>query len=266
MYESDTPSFSVLDLILTSYPFWLGIVLQIVCIVHAVRTGRPFYWFFIIFFFNLIGCAVYFFLEILPDLKRGDFSFGGTKFRRFRKPSGREIKRLEQTAEYAATVQNRMLVADAYLQVGRFQEAYTIYDNCLGGAYRDDPALLWGIAQSAIPLARPEEAIKALDCLDSQRWSNYHKERTLLRARALQALGKLAESRTLYESILHGFSGEEARCHYALLLKESGQIEMARTVFQQIVDDTRRIGGSYKLREKPWMVIAKRELATLAKS
>jgi hypothetical protein len=44
--------------------------LQLLCLAHVVRTGRPCQWFFIIMALPLAGCLVYFFVEILPDLSR----------------------------------------------------------------------------------------------------------------------------------------------------------------------------------------------------
>ena len=47
----------------------LSAILQIACIVHAVRTGRVQYWPILILIGSLLGCLAYFLVEILPELR-----------------------------------------------------------------------------------------------------------------------------------------------------------------------------------------------------
>ena len=46
--------------------FLYGIVFQVLCAVHCVKTGRQNYWLWIILMFSLVGCLVYFIVEMLP--------------------------------------------------------------------------------------------------------------------------------------------------------------------------------------------------------
>ena len=46
------------------------IVLQIALAVHAVRTGRPFIWVFLILIFPLMGSLIYIIVELIPELER----------------------------------------------------------------------------------------------------------------------------------------------------------------------------------------------------
>ena len=48
----------------------LAVVVQIVCLVHVFKTGRPYWWFWVILLGSVVGCTVYFIVEILPDLRR----------------------------------------------------------------------------------------------------------------------------------------------------------------------------------------------------
>ena len=43
--------------------------LQLLCLAHVMRTGRPGQWVFIIMGLPLAGCLAYLFMEILPDLR-----------------------------------------------------------------------------------------------------------------------------------------------------------------------------------------------------
>src|SRR6185437_9919595 len=46
----------------------LSLLAQIGCAVHVVRTGRNYYWIYIVVFVPVVGMAAYFLAEILPDL------------------------------------------------------------------------------------------------------------------------------------------------------------------------------------------------------
>ena len=46
----------------------LSAILQIGCVVHVVRTGRPMYWIFLLFIGSYIAIAAYLIAEVLPGL------------------------------------------------------------------------------------------------------------------------------------------------------------------------------------------------------
>ena len=49
----------------------VSIVVQILLIVHVLRTGRPFFWIFVLIFLPGIGALIYVAVEILPELLGG---------------------------------------------------------------------------------------------------------------------------------------------------------------------------------------------------
>ncbi len=249
-----------------AFSFWAYVLMfpfQIFSIIHVVRGGRNYFWIWPLLAFPMITVPIYFYLEIWPDIKRGEFSLFGHRVNR--KPSAREIRKMEEAVEDSYTVQNRITLADAYLATNKAEKAYTLYLDCLGGPYRDDPVLLWGVAQSAFELGKLTETEEALGKLDALHWGDYRDLRKLLTARLHESKGNHAEALKLYEALEARFSGQEARCRFAMLLAKTGQKEKARALFQQILKDTRKQSGSYKVREKRWYKIAKRELAALEK-
>ncbi len=71
---------------------------QVFFAVHAIRTGRPYYWIFIIIFFPGIGSLIYFFAEFLSDIQ------GNRKIKNLKSGivntvnSGKKLKLLEDQA------------------------------------------------------------------------------------------------------------------------------------------------------------------------
>ena len=44
--------------------YYLILLFQGICIYHAFRNHKPYYWFFLIFFLPVIGCLIYIFTQI----------------------------------------------------------------------------------------------------------------------------------------------------------------------------------------------------------
>ena len=51
--------------------YGLILLLQIACLIHAGRTGRPYFWFMIILFVPGLGILAYLAVEVIPGLLRG---------------------------------------------------------------------------------------------------------------------------------------------------------------------------------------------------
>jgi len=46
----------------------LTLAAQVLCAIHVVRTGRPYWWLFLIVMVPAVGVIVYFVAELLPGL------------------------------------------------------------------------------------------------------------------------------------------------------------------------------------------------------
>src|SRR5213082_733021 len=79
---------------------WL---LQLALIVHVYRTGRPFWWIYVLFIAPAIGGLAYLFLELLPDWNANR---GG-----FWTPRALKIKRLRQELDESDVVKTRLTLA-----------------------------------------------------------------------------------------------------------------------------------------------------------
>src|SRR2546422_11026292 len=51
------------------FPWYLGVLFQVLMMVHFIRRRPEGYWFFVILFLGPLGAAAYFFIEVLPDLR-----------------------------------------------------------------------------------------------------------------------------------------------------------------------------------------------------
>src|SRR5260370_15480510 len=98
-------------------------VLQILCVVHAFKTGRDRMWIYILLFLPGIGLLAYGLVEILPGLVRSRTAQGLQRqaIRQFN--PGRELRRRYAALEEADTIDNRRLLAEELVAAGRNADA-----------------------------------------------------------------------------------------------------------------------------------------------
>lgn len=234
-------------------------LLQIVCVVHVVRTGRSFLWIYVLLFLPGLGVAAYVAVEILPGLFRsrtarnlGSSAVGALD-------PGRELRQRRQALEEADTVDNRRLLAEALLATGQFDEAMGLYQGILTGIHADDPGMLLGMARAAYGLGQHELTLGTLQKLGETNPRYQPVEAQLLRAMALEVLGRDDEAAADYAQLVTHAPGEEVRCRYAMLLQRHGDMTNAKALFDEILARSRRSPRHYRRHEQEWIDIARRE-------
>ena len=236
----------------------LEVALQIACLIQIIQTGRSWLWLTVVIMLPGIGMIAYFIAEILPGLS------GGYRTRRFATAAlgqldrGRGIRHRLQALDMADTIENRRRLAEEYVELGRFADALPLYESALTGLHADDPALLLGLARTSFALGDAQRALDALDHLRQANPDFQSMEGHLLYAKSLEAAGRQEEALEEYAALIDYATGEEARCRYAMLLRERGEIERARKLFAEILARARRGTGRYRQTEREWIDLARR--------
>ena len=245
-----------------SVPGLLVLAAQIGCIVHVLRNGRNTMWIMLILFAPGIGSAVYFVIEVWPDLRAG--RRGGLNLKMPETSAG-AIKRLQEELEFSNTVKKRVELAQALASARRYDEATETLAVSLRGVFRDDPVLTLELAEVHFLAGRHAETLTALETLDRLKSKDGRQQRLLLAARALQALGRAGEARERFETALEQASGEEPRCRLAQFLVAQGELDSARTLFEELLKNAKHGGGMYRRLNREWIALAKEGLAGLPK-
>src|SRR5579864_6850580 len=240
-------------------PYLLIPLLQILCVVHVVRTGRNYMWIYLLLFLPGLGTIAYAIVEILPGW------FGSRTARGLQSAAvstldpGRDIRRRRQALEEADTVDNRRLLAESLVAAGQYQEAIELYQKSLTGIHADDPGMLLGMARAAYGLGQYDAALTAVRHLGETNPHYQPTEAQLMHARALEALGRDDEAAHEYAELVTHAPGEEVRCRYALLLQRRGNPDAAKALFTDILTRSRRAPSHYRRRERQWIEVAQRE-------
>jgi len=238
----------------------LSLLMQIYFAVHAIRNGKDRYWIYIIIFFPGLGCLIYFFAEILPDLRHS------TGFRKLRSEVGKridpekEIRRLEDQLELTDSVKTRLAMAQGYVNAGMFDKAVSMYESCLSGIYRDDPLAVEGICCGYFFQGSFAKAKEWLLHLREVRGGKKGDEFDLLFARCCEEMGDTEAALEEYAFLEKAFAGEEARCRYGMLLKKIGRLAEAHALFQKTVKNVKLSAAFHQKNQKQWADIARREI------
>ncbi len=239
----------------------LLLVAQVLCAVHAGRTGRPYYWIMLILFVPMIGMIAYFLVEILPDMSRGRAARSAASgiIKIFDPERG--YREAFRQVQIASTIENRAILAEQCLRSGRADEAAGLYRELLSGPHATDPALMLGLARACFDRQDYAEAQTMLERLRAANPGYRSAEGHLLYARCLEMQGNSDAALYEYEALAAYYPGQEARSRYALLLKETGRKDEAKRLFQEIRQAVELMPKHARRMQKEWYDFAKRHLA-----
>jgi hypothetical protein len=238
----------------------LAFGLQLLCLAHVIRTGRPCQWLFIILALPLAGCLVYFFVEILPDLTRSRPARQAVRDIGAAIDPERDLRELAQRVAEADTVENRTALANECLRRGRPTDARRLFQSCLSGPHATDHTLMLGLARAQFALEEYAGACETLDRLRAAHPALSCPEGHLLYARSKEHQGQVEQALVEYAALVEYHPGEEARCRLALLLQKTGRVAEARALFEEVVRSVERASKIYRRSERDWYEVARRNL------
>jgi hypothetical protein len=240
-----------------------SLALQFVCLVHMVRSGRPYWWIWVIMIGSYLGVAVYIFTQMLPDLRNDPRSRRLARQVVHTIDPERQRRRIAQELEAADTVDNRRRLAEESMRLGDYANAAQLYGSVLKGLYATDPLFMLGLAQAQAGMREYALARDTLDGLIKANPDFRSADGHFLYARCLEELGDTTRALEEYEALSTSYPGEEARLRYGLLLKKLERYADSRRVFNDMLKRAKVAPGYYRRKEKAHLEAAKRELAAL---
>ena len=181
--------------------FGLSIILQFICLVHVVRSGRPYWWIWIILMGSYLGVAVYAFTQILPDLQNDPRARGAARGLAKKLDPQKDLRRLRDELARADTVKNRLQLGAEFLDLGEPAEAETVFRDCLKGMYATDPDILLALAKAQFVQDKIADAHATLGTLIAANPDFKSADGHLLYARTLEGLERPAEALAEYDEI-----------------------------------------------------------------
>lgn len=242
----------------------IAILIQFCFAFHVLKTGRPYWWIFIIMSFPVMGCVIYYFVEIFPGSREHRKAHkAARKIAKALQPDA-DLKRRAEELEICGSVDNKMSLAEECINHQMYADAEKLYESCLSGAFESDGAILFGLARAAVENQSWTKATDAIARLKSAAPKYHPLDVRLLEARVQEGLDQRDAALSIYQELVPVFVGLEARYRYAALLSRIGQHEPALEVLNEIVKNSRRFASSLE-DEQYWASAARQAVAAFGR-
>lgn len=207
-----------------------GFIPQLLCIIHAYRTGRR-EWIFPLVLFSILGVVVYFLMELLPEIQHGDFA-KNVQLVFF---PNRKIREMQRQFHISDTITNRLNLAEAYAEQKKYDKAIELAKSCADDPYINHVGVYLKLARLYF---FSEQYEKSLDLFRKAKALNYDRidwpEDEIAIARALDYLGQKQEAEAHYQHIIRVHHSMQAMYYYGKMLREEGRGEEAMALFRKV--------------------------------
>jgi hypothetical protein len=245
-------------------PILGGIVLliQLCFAYHALKTGRPYWWLFVIMAFPVVGCILYYFIEVFPTSRESrDAAKAVRAISRALDPD-KELRARVADLEACGSVENRVLLARECMEHKMYEEAAALYRSCLTGVHEQDPDIRYGLATALLSNGAFDEALAVAQRLRSTHPSFRAPDVGLVYARALEGRERFEEAQAEFKILADTYPGEEGRWRYGALLMRLGRHQDAQEVFKRMLRNAERLPSHYRDAQREWLTLARQNVRT----
>jgi hypothetical protein len=234
----------------------VALLIQLCFAYHALKTGRR-GWVFIIMAFPVMGCVLYYFVEVFPSSREGRDARKAARAIAKAFDPHKDLRARVADLEACGSVENRVMLARECSEMRMYAEAAALYRSCLSGLYETDPDIRYGLANALLLNAAFAEALSCAERLRASHPSYRPGEVGLAIARALEGVGRLDDALKELGVLADTYPGEEGRWRYGALLKRLGRAEAAHDVFRRMLRNAERLPQHYREAQKDWLDLAR---------
>jgi hypothetical protein len=238
--------------------YTLIVALQAFCLFHAYKnnTGQKWYW--IILFIPFLGCLFYLYENFYSTPNIGNITEGVKEF----VYSNYAVEKLEKEVKYSETFTNKLNLADAYTERGRYDEAIQLYESCRKGHYESNPDLLRKMIQAYYLKKDYQKVVEIGKTLENVK-NLGDSEDKIAYAWALHFTGNTPKAEAEFRKLDAKFANFPARLQLAKFLIETGRSNEAKKVLTDIIDEHNGMESYEKSLKKPVVREVKRLLQTI---
>ncbi|HEY0656474.1 MAG TPA: hypothetical protein VGD65_25245 [Chryseosolibacter sp.] len=208
------------------------LLLQAFCIYHAYRNGVEYRWYWFIILFPLFGCVFY----LIHHFNNRASINNITEAVKGVVNSNYKIEQLERAYEFSDTLTNRVNLADAYITVGRAEEAINLYKQSLTGFMADDIGLRMKLLHALYVNHSYQQAVD----LGSEMEGDNTFKKSLSRiayAWALHHSGRTDSAERVFQDMDKTNTNYEHRVEYCKFLQQVGRTDDMRTKAQELFSE-----------------------------
>jgi hypothetical protein len=227
---------------------------------HALKTGRQYWWLFVIMGFPVMGCLLYYFIEVFPSSRESRSAQKAARAISRALDPDRHLRARVADVEACGSVENRIQLARECMEQRMHTEAAALYRSCLSGVHESDPHIRLGLAAALLLGGGHEESLAVAQRLRASHPSFRASEVGLLIARAFEAANRLDEALAELGVLADTYPGEEGRWRYGALLKRLGRAQDAQAVFRRMLRNAERLPEHYRDAQRDWLDMARQSM------
>ena len=221
--------------------FYLVIALQIFCLYHLFKTKNKYYWFFVILLIPVLGSIVYIFTQVV---NKKDVSIIKDEVINIINPTKR-ILDLEKKLEFSETFQNRVDLADAYLEIGDYVNAILNYEKALDSNFQNDVYTINQLIKAFFLIDNFEKVIEYSEKVKS---NSEFKKSQYFYGIALDNLDRFDEAEIELQKTDLNYSNYEERLYFAGFLVRRNKSEKAKELLQQMITESENMTATNSMK------------------
>ena len=227
---------------------------------HALKTGRPYWWLFVIMGFPVMGCVLYYFIEVFPTSRESRKAEKAVRAIAKSFDPDKSLREHVSNLEDCGSVDNRIALARSCMERRMYPEAISLYRSCLNGVHATDPALRFGLASAQLGAEQFRDAYDTAQALRQSNASFRTPEVQLVAAKALEGGGQFDQALAEYRVLADVYAGEEGRWRYGALLVRMGRTSDAAEIFRRMLRNADRMPEHYREAQREWLTLARGQM------
>ena len=227
---------------------------------HALKTGRPYWWLFVIMGFPVMGCVLYYFIEVFPTSRESRKAEKAVRAIAKSFDPDKSLREHVADLEDCGSVDNRIALARSCMERRMYAEATSLYRSCLNGVHATDPDIRFGLASAQLGAEQFRDAYDTAQALRGSHAAFRAAEVELVAARALEGGGQFDQALEHYRVLADTYAGEEGRWRYGALLLRMGRTADAAEVFRRMLRHAERMPDHYREAQHEWLTLARGQM------
>ncbi|HEX2197608.1 MAG TPA: tetratricopeptide repeat protein [Burkholderiales bacterium] len=238
----------------------LVLAIQLCFAYHALKTGRAYWWLFVIMGFPVMGCVLYYFVEVFPTSRESRSAEKAVRAIAKAFDPDKDLRAAVADVEACGSVENRVRLARECMEHGMHQDAAALYRSCLTGVHETDPDIRHGLAGALLQGGKFDEALDVAQKLRASHPAFRAPEVGLVIARALEGTNRPEEALAELRLLADAYPGEEGRWRYGALLRRLGRADDAQEVFRRMLRNAERQPTHYREAQRGWLDLARENM------
>lgn len=239
--------------------YYAIIALQGFCVYHCYTNRNNYYWIFAIIFLPVIGSLLYLFMNVF---QKRDIEKIQDDLVTAINPS-KKIKDLEKKLKFSETFENRVALADAYLDESLYSEAIAQYESSLKDVFAKDFYVISKLLEAHYNASNFEEVIQCAEKIYDN--AKFRKSKaSFLYALTLEKQGNVQLAEEILRIFDAPYSNFMQRLELARFLVRHNKQEDARELYREMISESQNMSKPNFRQNHAIIKLVKEELQVLS--